>query len=376
MESSRTGRVLLVDDDEVLRRALRRALSMAGHEVLDAASVREALAHFDVEPPDVVVSDLHMPGGSGLELLQAVSRAMLDVPVIFLTGGPSIETAAKAIRYGAFRYLVKPVGMRELQSVVAQALEARWVAKTRDALGSRADLERSFHRALRSLWIAAQPIVTARSRRTLGFELLLRSEDVSLSTPSLVLDAAERLGAVHVLGRAVRAHAASAIAGGPPEATYFVNLHPFDLADVDLFDPQSPLARHASRVVLEVTERAALEHIADASKQLDLLRALDYRIAIDDLGAGYAGLSYFASVRPDVVKLDMSLVRDIDVDRVKQEVVLSLVTLGNDLGIEFVAEGVESRGEREMVVGLGCTHLQGFAFARPDRGFPEPIWEP
>ena len=98
--------------------------------------------------------------------------------------------------------------------------------------------------------------------------------------------------------------------------------------------------------------------------------ALGYRVAIDDLGAGYAGLSCLAALSPDVVKLDMSLVRGIDEDARRQCVVASLVGLCRSLAMIVVVEGVETQAEHDRIQLIGCDLMQGYFFARPGRGFP------
>jgi EAL domain-containing protein (putative c-di-GMP-specific phosphodiesterase class I) len=159
-----------------------------------------------------------------------------------------------------------------------------------------------------------------------------------------------------------------------PEATLFLNLHPSDRADETLFDTLSPLTQMASRVVLEVTERAAIEEVDDVERRVSQLREHGFRVAVDDLGAGYAGLSSFALLEPEIVKLDVSLLRDIDQSPVKQKLVASMTSLCKDMGFLVVAEGVETVAERDCVVALGCDLLQGFLFARPGRPFPSASW--
>jgi len=153
-----------------------------------------------------------------------------------------------------------------------------------------------------------------------------------------------------------------------------VNLHPADLADPELYLADAPLARFASRIVLEITERASLEAVPDVSARMAELRTRGYRIAVDDLGAGYAGLNYFASLRPDIVKIDMSLTRGVDVDPVRAKVVQSLVNLSHELGMLVVAEGVETVGERDTLVAMGCNYLQGYLLARPAAPFVAIEW--
>jgi EAL domain-containing protein (putative c-di-GMP-specific phosphodiesterase class I) len=127
-------------------------------------------------------------------------------------------------------------------------------------------------------------------------------------------------------------------------------------------------------VVLEVTERESLDRLADPRAVVSALRSLGCRVAIDDLGAGYSGLTSFAQLEPDIVKIDMSLVREVDTDRRKAQILGRMVELCHDLGVQVVAEGVESIGEWDQLVALGCDLFQGYLIARPGPGFSGPSW--
>jgi EAL domain-containing protein (putative c-di-GMP-specific phosphodiesterase class I) len=105
------------------------------------------------------------------------------------------------------------------------------------------------------------------------------------------------------------------------------------------------------------------------------LRERGFRIAVDDLGAGYAGLTSFALLEPEIVKVDMTLVRDIDRSPVKRKLVRSMAALCRDMGLLIVSEGVETIAEHETLMELGCDLFQGYLFARPGRDFPEPKWD-
>jgi len=185
----------------------------------------------------------------------------------------------------------------------------------------------------------------------------------------VLFGAAEQLGRTLDLGRAIRARVATDIPGAPPGARLFVNLHPLDLEDDALYQPGDPLRPHAGRVVLEITERAMLDRIADLDARLERLRSAGFRVAVDDLGAGYSGLSWLARLRPDVVKIDASLVRGIDHRVLQRRIVQSVVTLCRDSDIELIGEGVETEDERQALGFLGCMYHQGFAYARPARGW-------
>jgi EAL domain-containing protein (putative c-di-GMP-specific phosphodiesterase class I) len=162
--------------------------------------------------------------------------------------------------------------------------------------------------------------------------------------------------------------------GAPERGALFVNLHARDLVDDSLFHPDSPLSKVAHRVVLEITERASLEEVKDVRARVADLRSLGYRIAIDDLGAGYAGLTSFATLEPEIVKLDMSLVRNVHKEATKQKLIRSMTALCKDMGMIVVAEGVETVEERDALVSLDCDLLQGYLFAKPGRAFPEFAW--
>ena len=382
--SGRPGTVLLVDDEPEALRAFERTLRSAGYQVEAFTSAREAVKRVSAGGVQVVVSDITMPEMTGVELLRIIRSYDADLPVVLVTGLPAIESATDAVEYGAFKYIVKPCEPEVLRRAVERARKLYRLARMkREALrllgvnavsADRAGLEAAFDSALESLWMAFQPIVRASDRSVFGYEALLRTEEPTLIRPDLVVDAAERLSSLPRLGRKVRALAAAAMGAADPSVALFTNLHPIDLADEELFDDRSPLTSMAGRVILEVTERAAIEEIDDVERRVSRLREFGFRIAVDDLGAGYAGLSSFALLEPEIVKLDVSLLRDIDQSPVKQKLVASMTSLCKDMGFLVVAEGIETAAERDCVVALGCDLLQGFLFARPGRPFPSASW--
>jgi EAL domain-containing protein (putative c-di-GMP-specific phosphodiesterase class I) len=238
----------------------------------------------------------------------------------------------------------------------------------------RVALESSFQRALSTLWMAYQPIIRVADRSLFGYEALLRSDEASLPHPGAILDAAERLGRLDELGRTIRARTSAGMREARASAAFFVNLHAQDLLDPALRDYDSPLSSVANRVVLEITERASLDGVKDARATIAELRRMGFRIAIDDLGAGYAGLTSFATLEPEFVKFDMTLVRGVDKNAVKAKLIRSMTTLCKDLGMLVVAEGVETEAERDVLIELGCDFLQGYLLARPARPFPPFSW--
>ena len=179
------------------------------------------------------------------------------------------------------------------------------IGKNDSAAGDRAGLIAAFDRFLDTMWLAFQPIVGSQTRKTFGYEALLRSNEAALPHPGAVLAAAERLDRLPELGRRIRDLAAAAFEHAPPDVLMFVNLHTRDLLDPLLTSESAPLSRIARRVVLEITERGSVGDIKDIRSRVSALRDLGYRIAIDDLGAGYAGLTSFALLEPEFVKLEV-----------------------------------------------------------------------
>ena len=275
------AKVLLVDDEPVTARSYARSLSAAGYRVTIANDGREAAALAKGEPFDVVVSDIAMPDMDGLALLRAIRQSDLDVPMVFMTGSPALESAVQAIEYGAFRYLLKPVAPAALLDVVERAARVHRLAKVRreavlvrelegKPIGDRAGLEARFASALDKLWVAAQPIVSWSGRRIFAYETLLRTDEPTLRSPLDFFDAAERLGRLPELGRIIRRQVANIMKDA--DAPVFVNLHPSDLEDAELYADDGALTPYAKNVVLEITERAALDRIHELQQRVTRLR--------------------------------------------------------------------------------------------------------
>lgn len=379
------ARILLADDDPELRRAVARTLERAGYEVVCAEDGQRAAVLLTEQPFDAVLTDVSMPKMNGIELLRVARARDLEIPVLLMTGAPDVNSAIEAVRHGACEYIIKPFEASKLLQNVRRAVDLNRLAKTkrqamrelgsgRPEAGDRAGLEVTLDRAIDTLWMAYQPIVDLRTRTVFGYEALLRSSEPALPNPGAVIEAATRLGRLHDIGRAVRAIAANPMLELDPGILLFVNMHARDLEDTTLTTPSSELAAIAPRVVFEVTERASLDDIRDARAKVALLREMGFRIAIDDLGAGYAGLTSFAMLEPEFVKLDISIVRDVHVSPVKQKLVGSMTALCKDMGITVIAEGIEAAAELDCLRGLGCDLLQGYLLARPGKAFPRIAW--
>ncbi|HMG20976.1 MAG TPA: EAL domain-containing protein [Kofleriaceae bacterium] len=372
------GRVLVVDDDSGMRRVCARTLGHEGWdvEVVEGGKAALACVAEGSAPFDCVVSDVNMPGMDGFALIAAIRRHDDDLPVLLMTGDPSLDGAVRAIDTGAVSYLSKPFDHETLAAAVARAARHHGVARMRRRAESSAEADApgvaaQFDRALARSWMAFQPIVDMIANRTFAYEALIRTDEESLQRTDVLIATAERLGRIHDLGRTVRAAVAGAAPDVPDDVLLFVNVHGLELTDEDLFGDSCALAPIAPRVVLEITERIGIDPVAGPAR-VAMLRRRGFRIAVDDLGAGYAALGALATLEPEIVKLDMSLIRDLDRHPTKRRVVGAIATLCRELGSRVVAEGVETTAELAAVRDLGIDLIQGFLLARPSRALTSP----
>jgi EAL domain-containing protein (putative c-di-GMP-specific phosphodiesterase class I) len=370
------ARVLIADDEPLVVHSLRRLLEQAGYQVSTVLGGRDAVRAASETHFDVVVTDIHMPDIDGLELLRTLRGLDEDIAVVLMTGDPRVETAINAVELGASQYLLKPIDHDRLRRTIERAVLLRRMARAKrealrllnaaghEPLASTGRVER-FERALDGIFLAFQPIFRTPSKVIYGYEALMRSRDPELPSPLAVLREAEELARLPSLGRRIRRRAASAFSEVPHGALLFVNLHPNDLLDDDLYDARAPLSGIAAHTVLEITERASLDGISDLRMRTAELRRLGFRIALDDLGAGYAGLNSFATLEPEIVKLDMALVRGLHLSSVKQKLVRSMLNACRELEILVVGEGGKTQEEAAPPPTLNCPLMQGYLLGAP-----------
>jgi EAL domain-containing protein (putative c-di-GMP-specific phosphodiesterase class I) len=320
------------------------------------------MAFGDLEAGRSVIDQL-----SGIEL---AARRAAGLTEQLLASFPREEIRGKVLAFDPAR--------RSRRTALFPGLELPRIHRARGAGRSSTDpakLGSSLTQALRGFWMAYQPIVSSRSRRVYGYEALLRCGGSAFDNVGDLIHAALDLGRLQEVGRAIRDRVWKEASRAPEGAKLFVNLHPLDLSDDGLYEIRAGLFEISEQIVLEITEVDSIEGIKDLASRIQRLRAMGFQIAMDDLGAGYAGLVNYTVLEPEIVKIDMSLVRDIDRDPRKQSIVRSMMSLFDELGTVVVAEGIETAEEWCTLVQLGCDLFQGYFFAMPGRFFAVPRWE-
>jgi diguanylate cyclase (GGDEF)-like protein len=222
------------------------------------------------------------------------------------------------------------------------------------------------------LHLAYQPIVDARSEQTVGYEALLRwNHPVRGSvSPSEFVPIAEESGLINRIGDWVIRTACEEAAKWPQHLRLSVNLSPVQFKSASL----APTIMHAladsgldpQRLELEVTEGVLLHEDALVERVVNQVTSMNVRLVLDDFGVGYASLGYLRRLPFSKIKIDQSFVRGaVDQRARNKEIICAIVGLANSLGMETVAEGVETLDEIELIRVLGCTQIQGFVFGRP-----------
>ena len=214
-----------------------------------------------------------------------------------------------------------------------------------------------------------QPIVRLVDNHVFAYEALVRCPEQQLRNPHVLFSIAEQGGRIWPLSRLLRTLAVDALPLMPEHALLFINLHPEDFDDPELISGDPRITEHASRLILEVTERAAITDFARFSRNVQPLRDAGVRIAVDDLGSGYAALSSVTEINPDFIKFDMTLIRDIDASPIRQNLLRNMISFAGDTGTEVIAEGVETKEELATLRELGSDYVQGYYLGRPKPDF-------
>ncbi len=206
-----------------------------------------------------------------------------------------------------------------------------------------------------------QPIVSLENGEIIAYEALARFEDGRRRPPTWWFAQAHRFGlGAKLEAEAIRA--AIAAPGRPRNLALSVNVSPSALSSPEV---QAVLPESLEGIIFEITEQEQIIHPHELQQTLQPLRERGARVAVDDAGAGYAGLQQIMRMKADFIKLDRALISDVHLDQAKAALIGSLVDFAASTGAEVCAEGIETLDELRVLIRLGVTCGQGFGLARP-----------
>ncbi len=220
------------------------------------------------------------------------------------------------------------------------------------------------------------PVLRLSTLEVIGYEALTRGpKDSEFERPDKLFKIAYDADLVLKLERLCRKKALETARTMPAGRLMFINVEPEAVADPELRDVVfSSLASESgispADIVLEITERSAITDFSAFRSTLEYLRTLGFAVAVDDAGAGYGSLQCLAEVKPEWLKIDLSLVQGVDTDEVRSQLIDSLVTFAARMGVKLIAEGIETHAQLDKLLELGVEFGQGFLFTEPCEPFP------
>lgn len=378
-------RVMVADDEAVIRDTLAElvasdpALELVG----SARNADEAIAVAEATHPDVALVDVRMPGGGGMRVAEVVHSSLPKTRVLALTVAADRTTVVHMLESGAVGYLVKGTAPTEIVASIVRAARGQPSISPDVMTGlvkglaeqlQREETETIELQARTALITAAmegdgrsivyQPIVELEDHSVVGMEALSRFNDTESDwTVDRWFAVAAEIGLGAELELACARTAMSDLDMIPLDRFISVNLSHRATESEGLLELLD--AVDADRVVIELTEHEAVEDYDRLMAAVARVRDRGTRVAIDDAGAGFASLRHILRIEPDIIKLDISLTRDVDAHRPQRALAAALVSFADELGMSVIAEGVERQEEQDTLIELGVRLGQGYFMGRP-----------
>jgi EAL domain-containing protein (putative c-di-GMP-specific phosphodiesterase class I)/CheY-like chemotaxis protein len=377
-------RVLIADDDQSVRNAVAEVIEAAGGMavVALAGDAEEAIEAAVRESPDVAILDVRMPAGGGPRAAREIAIRAPGVRVVALSAHDDRESVASMLRAGALGYVVKGAPIDQIIEAVERAARglaslsgdvvAGVAGELEEQLGAQERrVEDRAHRideiqaalvpgAIRPVF---QPIVDLETGGVVGYEALARFELEPRQPPDAWFRAAAAVGLLEDLEFAALRPAVARFADQPRGTYLSLNISPASALSGRL--AEALVGVPPSWVVLEVTEHAEVADYDALRVALAPIRLRGARLAVDDAGSGFASLRHILLLEPNIIKVDLSITRDIDKDRARRALASALVSFGREMGISLIAEGIETAAELETLRVLGIRHGQGYFLGRP-----------
>jgi len=374
-----------VDDFKVVNDSLGhlvgdRLLSAVAERVLASLRDADVVARLGGDEFAVLLEDTSPDDGlSAAERVLGALRTPFDLAGQTVHVGASIGIVTSCGAPGSAEELLRDADVAMYRAKAEG--KSRYVVfepAMRDRLQARSELESELRRAVREkqFTVHYQPVVDASAGAVVSTEALVRWEHPrrGLVPPVEFVSLAEDTGLIVAIGAQVlraACHQTAVWRRSPDLAdlSVSVNLSPRQLQEpgllADVRDALLSSGLPACALVLEITENLLVRDVDAAKSRLDELKALGVRLAVDDFGTGYSSLSYLSRLPVDILKVDKAFVAGIADGSSAGKLAGAVIALADSLGLETVAEGVETPEQVQALLAHGCTRLQGFLFSRP-----------
>lgn len=374
--------VVVADDEPEVIEYLRIVLDIEGFALVGTASNADAtISLVEDLRPDVALLDLEMPGG-GLDAAQRIRTKHPDTHIVIFSAATISMGILPLLSAGIDGYVIKGASPDQLSQAIHSAVDGHAYLSPKvnkvalDELTTRLHIEddirlrRTDRRDRVTTMIAEsqfrvvlQPIIDLRDGQPHGVEALTRFTAAPSQAPDVWFGEADRVGQGPDLELATATAALSCLSDLDAALCMTVNISPSTVLSGRLGEALDDA--DLSRVILEVTEHSAVVDYPTLNAALAPWRERGARLAVDDAGGGYASFAHILNISPEYIKLDISLVQNIDRDPQRQALARAICGFADELGVMVIAEGIETQAELSVVSELGTPLAQGFHLGRP-----------
>jgi len=365
--------VLIVDDEPAISQLLTILLTAHGYTTKVAVTGKQALEYISPDI-DLVLLDMVLPDFEGMKICQQLksNSQTRDIPIIIISGKQNKFDRIESLYLGAEDYLTKPFEPEELFARIDVVMRRHHERSNEDTSPQDQETIGELKRIIdeESVDVCFQPIYFLRPMRLFGLEMLSRPQtSSSMSNPEIFFRNALKYGVyyeVEMIGWRKAIKMASDLFDGRQKL--FLNCDPY-LIESDKFKTVKEIfdlfGLSCHETFLEITERSAVSAFNVFYERIREYRQDGFKIAVDDLGAGYSSLESIIEIRPDAVKLDRHIVNGVSHDPFKNSIVKLFVAFCRENGIICVAEGIESKQDFAALIELGVDAGQGYYICRP-----------
>jgi EAL domain-containing protein (putative c-di-GMP-specific phosphodiesterase class I)/CheY-like chemotaxis protein len=393
--------ILIVEDEFLLAADLRNKVQQLGHSVLANVFTGQDAIEQAKAQPDLIFMDIKLKGGmDGIEAAKEI-HDLYDIPIVYLTSYADEQTLKRVEQTDCYGYIIKPCHEQELQAAITIALkkhrefseisaqynpieaykpvnflidqQAHFNSIDRELITLQTDLDLAIER--NELQLYYQPKVSLKTGRIIGAEALLRWYHPirGMVSPALFIMLAEKTNSIQKIGEWVLRQACQqmriwqSMSVDMERVAINLSACQLDRRDLDecLIDIIETTNLDPCYLELELTESSLVSDPERTIAQLDFFRSLGIKISIDDFGKGYSSLSYIQQFPFDNLKIDSSFIKEIQKNPRNATITTAIIQMAHRLGLDVIAEGVETQGELAFLAQHKCDAIQGYLFSPP-----------